>query len=134
MSLLQYPQAPISLLSDHPEPAKLPEDHVSEEEVDRLKEAEETCREEKEIANREAAQAKTAWESAGENLQAEIRRCLKNHILDADPGEAETDVLIEQLREADEQLAGRIQDNTETVETLRQIVREKEEAEKSPLE
>ena len=67
----------------HPMPAVLPKEHVSEEEFEELKAAEDAAREKKEMAVTLASRAKGAAETAGKTLKACIIECLEDDLYGA---------------------------------------------------
>ena len=91
---------PVCGSTAHPMPATLPTEHVSEEEFEGLKAAEDTAREEKETAVTRASSAKIAVENAGKNLKASIKECLEDDLYGAeDVGDADLSELFPAVRE-----------------------------------
>ncbi|MCR4741107.1 MAG: SMC family ATPase [Lachnospiraceae bacterium] len=110
----------------HPEPAKLPDTAISEEEFKKLKEKENRLQAEKSDANTAAGSAKTALELQESSLRADILDCLENRLIgDGDVTESgdaiesrdsantcgETDELIKAVRDLRPLVEAKISEN-----------------------
>ncbi len=90
-------KCPVCGSTHHPEPAKLPEQSVTEETFKKLQKKEEELQQKKQSANTEAEKAKTMLQGTEEQLWKEIVKCLKNPLLDITPEEKDIESLIKQL-------------------------------------
>ena len=99
-------RCPVCGSLEHPLPARLPKESVSEEELEILKEKENRLLEEKNKANADAAGTKAALDEFEEGLKKAISNCLENEFLKLDQTEKELPLLIEELKKAEVKIAG----------------------------
>ena len=130
-SLKEGEPCPVCGSTEHPAPAELPADSVTEEDVKKLKKEEEKLAGKKEKANTDAATANTEFKNRGEHLSAEIHRLLRHELLDADTDENDTEVLVEKILGAESEVSRLIEENDETIFTLEKECRALEESEKA---
>ncbi|WP_408072645.1 AAA family ATPase [Butyrivibrio sp. JL13D10] len=96
----------------HPELAKLPETSISEEDFENLKAAEIEAQEAKESASTEAVKAKTALSEYEEQMRVTILDCIQNDIIGMESESEELDGLLNILEKANENVCGKIEENT----------------------
>ena len=82
--LVEGEKCPVCGSMHHPEPAKLTDSSVTEEEVKRLQEEENKLQEKKNAANTAAEKAKTSLEEYEDQLNVEIKNCLEDSVLNID--------------------------------------------------
>ena len=82
-------KCPVCGSTHHPEPAILPEEAVTEEQLQTLRQEEEKAREEKEAALRTLEKKKTAWDTMADSLRIEILDAIGNELLCTESHSAE---------------------------------------------
>lgn len=105
----------------HPDLARLPQKSMTEEEFKNIKDREAECQRKKSDANTAAEVAKKAVEEYEEQMRTAILDCFGNGILGISADTAELDALLVSLKNADEGLKVRMNENV-----LRQKVIEEE--------
>ena len=80
-------KCPVCGAVHHPEPAKIPDTAITEEEFKILKDKEEKLQQAKSDANMAAVSAKTALEQFEEQLCAEMQKCLASELLEKQTAE-----------------------------------------------
>ncbi len=128
--LVEGEKCPVCGSIHHPEPAKLKEALISEEEFKRLQEKETELQEEKNSANTEAEKAKTSLEECEKQLRITILDCLKNPFLDMYVEEGSLEELIEAVERAKTQLETKAKENNEKYSALERDCRILNQAEK----
>ena len=123
-------KCPVCGSTHHPEPAKLPEQFVTEETFKKLQKKEEELQQKKQSANTEAEKAKTMLQGTEEQLWKEIVNCLKNPLLDIQP-EEDTEALMRQLCDAQDIVEGKNKENRQKQETLAKTCTELEKLQQS---
>ncbi len=98
--LVEGEKCPVCGSVHHPDPAKLKEAAISEEEFKRLQEEESELQEKKSNANTEAEIAKTSLEEFEGQLKITILDCIESPLLDIDMEEASLEELIRAVKEA----------------------------------
>lgn len=93
-------KCPVCGSTHHPELAKIPEEAVSEERFNELKDIEAEYQKAKTDANTEAEKAKTALEEYEEQLRMTILDCLENEILQSSDTGSGLDELIRAIGDA----------------------------------
>ncbi|MCR4612163.1 MAG: SMC family ATPase, partial [Lachnospiraceae bacterium] len=88
---------PVCGSTNHPKLARLPEESITEEEFERIKEKETKAQDVKATANTEAEKAKTALEEYEEQMMRQIVGCLQNSILRMETDCDTLDELIKNL-------------------------------------
>ncbi len=96
----------------HPELAGIPDEAVTEEEFNELKDKEAGLQKEKADANTEAEKAKTALEQNEEQLRADILERLENKLIGKGDDHAGLDELIKDIKEAKNTVEDKIKENT----------------------
>ena len=96
----------------HPEPAKIPEEAVTEEEFKKLKDKEDRLQQEKSDANTAAVSARSALVSYEEQLRADMIDSLENKLIDITAGNEDTDELVKRIKEAQVVVKEKIKENT----------------------
>ena len=101
-------KCPVCGAVHHPEPAKIPDTAITEEEFKILKDKEEKLQQAKSDANMAAVSAKTALEQFEEQLCAEMQKCLASELLEkqeAQNGIGEQIIAVENAKaQAEEQI------------------------------
>jgi exonuclease SbcC len=116
--LAEGQKCPVCGSIHHPEPAKLPETSVTEEEVKILQAEAKKLQEEKAAANTAAEKAKTALEQYEEQLRTAIRNSLESSFLDVPADGEDLDVLIAALNNAKAVAAAQMNDNIQLQKRL----------------
>lgn len=98
--LVEGEKCPVCGSVHHPEPAKLKESSVSEEDFKKLQEEETALQEKKNTANTEAEKAKTSLEECEEQLRIEMLDCVESPLLDMETAGVSLEELIGAAREA----------------------------------
>lgn len=98
--LVEGEKCPVCGSVHHPEPAKLKETSVSEDDFKKLQEEESTLQEKKNTANTEAEKAKTLLEECEEQLRIAILDCMENPFLDMETAGMSLEELIRAAGEA----------------------------------
>ncbi len=98
--LVEGEKCPVCGSVHHPEPAKLKESSVSEEDFKKLQGAETALQEKKNTANTEAEKAKTSLEECEEQLRIEMLDCVESPLLDMETAGVSLEELIGAAGEA----------------------------------
>ncbi len=98
--LVEGEKCPVCGSVHHPEPAKLKESSVSEEDFKKLQEEETALQEKKNTANTEAEKAKTSLEECEEQLRIEMLDCVESPLLDMETAGVSLEELIGAAGEA----------------------------------
>ncbi|MBE6004344.1 MAG: SMC family ATPase [Lachnospiraceae bacterium] len=99
----------------HPEPAKLPEIFISEDELESIKARETELQSKKSDANTAAEVAKKALEVFEGQMVTDILGCLRDSILDIRIESKETDVLLDELKKSFKVLQEKTSENTSKI-------------------
>ena len=126
--LVEGSKCPVCGSVHHPEPAALPEVSVSEDELDRLKEAEAVLLEKKTAAFAEAEKAKTALEGYEDNLREDIMDCLEDPVIGRHTEGEALDSLIPALKTACERVEEIAAERTKAIALIREDCKVHEEA------
>lgn len=98
--LVEGEKCPVCGSMHHPEPAKLRESFISEDDFNKLQEEEAALQEKKNAANMEAEKTKTALNEYEEQLRIKILDCMENPFLDIDMAGESLEELIKAVKEA----------------------------------
>lgn len=98
--LVEGEKCPVCGSVHHPEPAKLKEFSISEDDFKKLQEEEAALREKKDTANTEAETTKTSLNEYEEQLRIKILDCMENPFLDIDMAGESLEELIKAVKEA----------------------------------
>ncbi len=98
--LVEGAKCPVCGSIHHPEPAKLKEAFISEDDFKKLQEEEAALQEKKNNANTEAEKAKTSLEEFEGQLRVNILDCIENPLLNMDMEEESLEELIKGVKEA----------------------------------
>lgn len=128
--LVEGEKCPVCGSMHHPEPAKLKESSISEEDFKKLQKKETELQEKKNRANTEAEKAKTSLEEFEGQLRITILDCIENPILDMDMGENSLEELIEAARKAKTQVEARSEENKKKYSAIDKDCRTLKQAEK----
>ena len=93
-------KCPVCGSAHHPEPAKIPAEAVTEQELNDLKEKEAELQNKKADANTAAEKAKIALEQFEEQLRSDLLDCLENDLIRTEVPCTELDEMITGIREA----------------------------------
>ena len=99
----------------HPELAVLPEDSITQDDLDQLKEAEEKARESKNKALQNATAEKAVLESTEINIRQAVTKCFRNELLSISTDSTEIGELLEITTTADGTVLQRITDTEERI-------------------
>ncbi len=102
----------------HPEPAVLPESSVTEEEFETLKNLEAALQKKKTDDNTAAEKAKTALEEYEDQMRVSLLDCLENSYLKVKTEGRELEELFLELKEADETVRIRLEENAGQLRAL----------------
>lgn len=102
--LVEGEKCPVCGSVHHPEPAKLKESAISEDDFKKLQEEESKLQEKKNHANTEAEKAKTSLEEFEEQLRISILDCMESPLLNMDMEEEPLKELIKAVKEAKTQV------------------------------
>lgn len=114
----------------HPEPAKIPEEDMTEETFRERKQKEEELQLKKEAANTAAESAKMALTEYEERLRTDILGCLESEISETGTASAKLDDLVEKIKEAQRLVREKIKENARKQETLEENYKTLVKAEK----
>ena len=114
----------------HPEPAKLKEASVSEDDFKRLQEEESVLQEEKHNANTEAEKAKISLEEFERQLRITILDCIESPLLDMDMEEEPLEELIKVVKKVKTQVETMSGENIKKCNALDKDCRTHKKAEK----
>lgn len=103
----------------HPELAKIPGEAVTEEEFNKLKDKEKEEQEEKNAAFTSAEKAKTELEQFEKQLNADIRNCLENKLVETNDNYSELDELVEGIEGLKKLVEDKIEKNTKEQKALK---------------
>ncbi len=109
---------PVCGSKDHPCPATLPEESISEEEYKKLEEKADKLRGKKEEANREAEKEKTALEKTEEYLRQSIRDCLSGDLSEQELMDDKLETMISKIHQVNETISAREKTSKEEEESL----------------
>lgn len=104
-------KCPVCGSKHHPEPAILPDESVTEEELEAYKERESVSLAKKNAALTDAEVAKKALTEYESQMAKASRECLEHELLNVPTDDVELDGLLSKLRSADESLSGKIREN-----------------------
>ena len=137
-SLTEGEKCPVCGSVCHPQPAVMPEESVTEEELEKLQERESSLQQQKNTANINAEKAGTVLEQVRQQLLADIKKSLKNPILEMEAEGEELLVLIESLKRAGEVVREKCQENDrlkkENEQNCKRLARAREELSKAEEE
>lgn len=114
----------------HPEPAKIPGEAVTEEELKYLKDREAALQAEKAETNIAAETARTALSEYEDRMRSDILGCLENRLLDLRYTDKGSDDLIKEIKEAQGTVNDRIRENIRQQKALEKDSRLLAKAEK----
>lgn len=129
--LVEGGKCPVCGSVHHPEPARLKEASISEEDFKKLQKKESELQEKKNRANTEAEKAKTSLEEFEEQLRITILDCLESPLLDMDREGEPLEELIRTAKEAKPQIETRAKENTKKCNFLDKDCETLEKAEKN---
>ena len=116
--LVEGEKCPVCGSVHHPEPAKLKEVSISEDDFKRLQEEESALQEKKNHANTEAEIAKTSLEEFEGQLRITILDCIENPLLNMDMEEESLKELIKVVKEAKTQVETMSKENIKKCNSL----------------
>ncbi|MCM1083305.1 MAG: SMC family ATPase [Clostridium sp.] len=128
--LVEGEKCPVCGSVHHPEPAKLKEVSISEEDFKKLQEEESRLQEKKNNANTEAEKAKTSLEEFEERIRTTIFDCIEHPLLKIDTEEGSLDELIKVVKKAKMQIETRKEENIKKCNSLVEDCKTFERAEK----
>ena len=136
--LVDGEKCPVCGSVHHPEPAKLPDVSVTEEDYKKLQRAEEALQTKKTDANTEAAAAKSSLEQYENQLRTDILYCLEDSEVGIRADGAGLDELTEKIREAksivETKLTGSANRSGERLKSKEEFERRKTGVEKEIVE
>ena len=109
--LVEGEKCPVCGSVHHPEPAKLKETSISEDDFKKLQEKESELQEKKNNANTEAEIAKTSLEAFEGQLRITILDCIESPLLNMDMEEESLEELIKAVKEAKTQVEAMSKEN-----------------------
>ncbi len=116
--LVEGEKCPVCGSVHHPEPAKLKEASVSEEDLKKLQEEEAELQEKKNKANTEAEIAKTSLEEFEGQLRITILDCIESPLLDMDMEGASLEELIKAVKKAKTQVETMSKENNKKCNSI----------------
>ena len=128
--LVEGEKCPVCGSVHHPEPAKLKESSISEDDFKKMQEEESSLWEKKNTANTEAEKAKTLLEECEEQLRIAILDCMETPILDMDMTGVSLEELIRAAGEAKTQVETMSEENHKKCISLEKDCRTLKKAEK----
>ncbi|MBD5455168.1 MAG: SMC family ATPase [Lachnospiraceae bacterium] len=128
--LVEGEKCPVCGSVHHPEPAKLKETSISEDDFKKLQEEESELQEKKNRANTEAEKAKTSLEEFEGQLRITILDCIKGPLLNLDMEEESYEELLKAVKEAKTQAETMSEENTKKCNSLDKDCEILEKAEK----
>ena len=128
--LVEGEKCPVCGSVHHPEPAKLKEASVSEDDFKKLKEEESKLQGKKNKANIEAEKAKTSLEEFEGKLRITILDCIENPFLDMDMEEESLEELLKVVKEAKTRVEMMSEENIKKCNSLDEDCKTLKEAEK----
>ena len=96
--LIEGEKCPVCGSTDHPHPAELSDDSITEEELGKLKDAEESSRKAKDDSFAQVEKEKTALEGIEKNIREEAGACFANPLIGEGLSADDTAGLIDQAR------------------------------------
>ena len=128
--LVEGEKCPVCGSVHHPEPAKLQETSISEDDFKKLQKEEVELREKKNHANTEAEIAKTSLEEFEGQLRVTILDCIGNPLLDMDMAEEPLEELITVVKETKMQVETMSKENIKKCNSLDKDCKTLKKAEK----
>ncbi|MBD5530062.1 MAG: SMC family ATPase [Lachnospiraceae bacterium] len=128
--LVEGEKCPVCGSVHHPEPAKIKETSISEDDFKKLQEEESELQEEKNNANTEAEKAKTSLEEFEGQLRITILDCIENPLLNMDMEEESLEELIKVVKEAKTQVETMSKENIKKCNSLDKDCKTLKKAEK----
>ena len=128
--LVEGEKCPVCGSVHHPEPAKLKESSVSEEDFKKLQEEETALQEKKNTANTEAEKAKTSLEECEEQLRIAMLDCVESPLLDMETAGVSLEELIRAAGEAKTRIGTMSEENHKKCLSLEKDCRALRKAEK----
>ncbi len=128
--LVEGEKCPVCGSLHHPEPARLKESAITEEEYKKLQKKEARLQEEKNQAHTKAEKAKTSLEEHESQLRNLIADCLKNPLLEQAPEDDSTEGLLRAVREAGQTIRTRAEAAKQKCRALDQDVKTLKQSEK----
>ncbi|MCM1086647.1 MAG: SMC family ATPase [Muribaculaceae bacterium] len=128
--LVEGKKCPVCGSVHHPEPAKLKETSVSEDDFKKLQKEESELQKEKDNANTEAEKAKTSLEEFEGQLRITMLDCMERTLLYKDMEQASLEELINAIKEAETQVAAKSKENTRKYNSLDKDCKTLEKADK----
>ena len=116
--LVEGEKCPVCGSTHHPEPAKLSEGTVTEEEVNKLKAAEKKCSEAREAALTGAETEKTALDAVEKLIRAEAKECLANPLINVKCDKKEIEELLGLVKEHSEAIAKKNDELNQRIEDI----------------
>ncbi|MCM1288035.1 MAG: SMC family ATPase [Clostridium sp.] len=128
--LVEGEKCPVCGSVHHPEPAKLKEVSISEDDLKKLQEEESRLQEKKNNANTEAEKAKISLEEFEKRIRTTIFDCIEHPLLKIDTEEGSLDELIKVVKKAKMQIETRKEENIKKCNSLDEDCKTLEKAEK----
>ena len=128
--LVEGEKCPVCGSVHHPEPAKVKEAAISENDFKKFQKEESELQDKKNDANTEAEKAKTSLEEFERQLGKTIRDCMESPLLDIDREDGFLEELIGRAKEAKTQIEIRLGENIEKCNSLDRDCKTLEKAEK----
>ncbi len=128
--LVDGEKCPVCGSLHHPEPAKLTEASISEDDFKKLEEEEAGLAEKKNSANTEAEKAKASLEEFEGQLRITISDCMKNPLLGMDMAGKPLEELLKAVKEAKMRIAPMSEENHKKCSSLAKDCKALEKAEK----
>ncbi|MDE5597633.1 MAG: hypothetical protein K2J04_07360, partial [Lachnospiraceae bacterium] len=128
--LVEGEKCPVCGSVHHPEPAKLKETSISEDDYKKLQEEESELQEKKNNANTEAEIAKTSLEEFEGQLRITILDCIESPFLNMDMEEESLEGLIKAVKEAKTQVEAMSKENIKKCNSLDKDCKTLKKAEK----
>lgn len=128
--LVEGEKCPVCGSVHHPEPAKVKEAAIFENDFKKFQKQESELQDKKNDANAEAEKAKTSLEEFERQLRKTIRDCMESPLLDIDREDGFLEELIGRTKEAKTQIEIRLGENIEKCNSLDRDCKTLEKAEK----
>ena len=106
-------KCPVCGSTHHPEPAILPEDSVTEEKLNQLRETEDDARESKDAVLLKVTTEKADLKSVEDNIREAAAKCFKNELISAGTDSDEISEILEEVKKAKINTEQLITDNEE---------------------
>lgn len=116
--LIEGEKCPVCGSVHHPDPAKLKETSISEEDFKKYQKEESELQEKKNKANTEAEIAKTSLEEFEGQLRSAILDCMDNPFLEMDGEEGTLKDLVRKVRDAKTKIEARSEENSKKCNSL----------------